>query len=119
MKKQDASHTHPFADLSRYGVDAPFLSDEEISALSELRQTPAWMVLWRVRAHLLTVNGRKAINAAKLHSPEAFKFANLADGIEIYMLVLDSLTNGHPVPDVTASTAVGDSRMTQIPEDDL
>lgn len=119
MKKKPEQHTHPFADLSRYGVDSPFLSDEEIASLTELRNSPAWMALLKTRAHLLTIYGRKSLSAAKAGDPAAFKLANIADGIELYTVVVDALTRGEPIPDITQNAAVGARQGGFAPEDDL
>lgn len=119
MPKPQPQHTHPFADLSRYGIEQPFLSDAEIAHLLSIRGSPAWLVIAKTRAHLLTIYGRRSVASAKAHNPEAFRAANIAEGIEIFYVVLEALTRGEPVPDIYMAPAVTASASREYGGDDL
>ena len=108
-KKGAKGPTYPFTDLSRYGIELPFLSDEEVAQLVDLRTRDSWKVLQKTRAHMLTVYLRRCHALAKTHNPEAFKMANIADGIEIFTHVLDALGHGVFVPDIVSPEMAPDT----------
>lgn len=98
---KEGMHTEPFTDLSRYGVELPFLSDEEVSLLRGLHATETWKVISKVKTHLLTIYGRRCIRLAANRDPRSFE-QGCFEGIETFGMVLRALTEGELVPDITS-----------------